>query len=39
VTIDPAIGYLITLGLAWLFGLAAVHKLKTRPDFARILEA
>jgi hypothetical protein len=37
--IDPAIGYLITLGLASLFAVAAAHKLKTRAEFARILEA
>lgn len=36
--IDPAIGLLIALGLASLWGAAGFHKLKTRAEFARILE-
>jgi hypothetical protein len=38
-TLDPAIGWLIVVSLAALFGAAAVHKLNSAAEFAKTLEA
>jgi hypothetical protein len=36
---DPALGYLLVLGLAALLGSAAVHKFASRGEFQGVLEA
>jgi len=37
--LDPAIGYVIVLGIAVLFALAGVHKLRSLAQFTEILAA